>query len=109
VDGADLAAVYALPVDTRDAEVRVLPLDHHERDPFVRRLDRVSVSQLVRLLAPSSARSRPFRLRWASGSGGGRDQHTRVVRVDPFDGFDREVGPAAGHLLVPLALGRAVR
>jgi hypothetical protein len=50
VDGADdLAAVYALQVDARDAEVRVseLPLDHDERDTFVRCLDRVGVPQLV--------------------------------------------------------------
>jgi hypothetical protein len=50
VDRADdLAAVYALQVDARNAEVRVsgLPLDHDDRDTFVRHLDCVSVSQLV--------------------------------------------------------------
>src|SRR5205807_6564892 len=61
VDGADdLAAVYALQVDARDAEVRVseLPLDHDKRDTFVRHLNRVSVPQLMGREAPSDARGR---------------------------------------------------
>jgi hypothetical protein len=56
VDGADdLAAVYALQVDARDAEVRVpeLPLDHDERHAFVRHLDRLGVSQLIGRETPS--------------------------------------------------------
>src|SRR5205807_8608614 len=58
VDGADdLAAVYALQLDARDAEVRVseLPLDHDQRDTFVRHLNRVGVSQLVWREPPSHA------------------------------------------------------
>ena len=45
----DLAAVYALQVDARDAEVRMseLPLDDDERDALVRHLDGVGVPQLV--------------------------------------------------------------
>jgi hypothetical protein len=51
VDRADdLAAVDALEVNARDAEVCVseLALDHDERDAFVRHLDRVRVPQLMR-------------------------------------------------------------
>jgi hypothetical protein len=80
VHGADdLAAVYALQVDTRDAEVRVseLPLDHYERDTFVRHLNGVRVSQLVWRKAPSHAcgRSRVMQLfsrgrRFPTSSGG---------------------------------------
>jgi hypothetical protein len=50
VDGADdLAAVDALEVDARDAEVGVseLALDDDERDALVRHFDSVSVPQLV--------------------------------------------------------------
>jgi hypothetical protein len=52
-----ISAVDALQVNARDAEVRVseLPLDHDERDPFVRHLDRVGVSQLVWREPPSHA------------------------------------------------------
>jgi hypothetical protein len=41
----DLAAVDALEVDARDAQVGVpeLPLDHDQRDALVRHLDRVRV------------------------------------------------------------------
>ena len=51
----DLAAVDALQVDTRNAQVCVpeLPLDHDERDTFVRHLNGVSVSQLVWRKPPS--------------------------------------------------------
>ena len=58
MDGADdLAAVYALQVDARDAEVRVseLPLDHDQRHTFVRHLDRMGVSQSVGRKPPSHA------------------------------------------------------
>lgn len=58
MDGADdLAAVDALQVNARDAEVRVseLPLDHDEQDTFVRHVDRMSVSQLVWRKPPSHA------------------------------------------------------
>ena len=58
MDGADdLAAVYALQVDARDGEVRVseLPLDHYQRDTFVRHLDGMGVSQLVGRKPPSHA------------------------------------------------------
>jgi hypothetical protein len=51
VDGVDdLGVVDALQVDRGDAEVAVpeLALDHHERDAFVRELDGVGMSQLVR-------------------------------------------------------------
>ena len=51
LDGAeDLAAIDALQVDARDAEVGVpkLLLDHHERDALVSYLDRVCVTQLMR-------------------------------------------------------------
>jgi len=53
----DLAAVDALKVDARDAEVGVseLSLDHDERDALVRHLDRVGVPQLV--LVPTSAQA----------------------------------------------------
>jgi hypothetical protein len=50
VDGADdLAAVDALEVDARDAEVGVseLALDDNERDALVRHLHSVSVPELV--------------------------------------------------------------
>jgi hypothetical protein len=50
VDGADdLAAVDALEVDARDAEVGVseLALDDDERDALVRHLHSVSVPELV--------------------------------------------------------------
>ena len=60
MDGADdLAAVDALQVDAGDAEVGVpeLALDHDERHTFVRHLDRVGVSELVRREAPSDAGS----------------------------------------------------
>jgi hypothetical protein len=57
VDGADdLAAVDTLEVDAGDAKVGVLAeltLDHHERQTFVRHLDRVGVPQLV--VVPTSA------------------------------------------------------
>ncbi len=56
MDGADdLAVVYVLQVDARDAEVRVseLPLDHGKRDTFVRHLNCVGVSQLVGREPPS--------------------------------------------------------
>jgi len=51
VDGGDdFAAVDALEVGAGDAEVGVteLPLDHDERDAFMRHLDGVSVAKLVR-------------------------------------------------------------
>jgi hypothetical protein len=46
----DLACVDSLEINQRDAEVRVpeLPLDNRQRDPFVRHLDRVRMTQLVR-------------------------------------------------------------
>jgi hypothetical protein len=50
VDGADdLAAVDALEVDARDAEVGVseLALNDDKRDALVRHLDSVSVPELV--------------------------------------------------------------
>ena len=50
MDGADdLAAVDALEVDARDAEVGVseLALDDNERDALVCHLDRVSVPELM--------------------------------------------------------------
>jgi len=52
----NLAAVDALEVHARDAEVRVLALDHDERDSLVRHLDRVRMSQLVRREPTSDAR-----------------------------------------------------
>jgi hypothetical protein len=58
VDGADdLAAVDALQIDARDAEIGVseLSLDYDEWDTFVRHLDCVGVSQLVRREPPSHA------------------------------------------------------
>src|ERR1700729_857674 len=46
----DLACVDSLEINRRDAEVRMpeLPLDNRQRDPFVRHLDRVRMTQLVR-------------------------------------------------------------
>jgi hypothetical protein len=48
--GDDLAAVDALQVDAGDPKVGMaeLMLDHDQRHAFVRHLDCVSVSQLVR-------------------------------------------------------------
>ena len=60
MDGADdFAAVYALQVDARDAKIGVseLPLNHNERDAFVRHLDGVCVPQLVRCEPTPDARS----------------------------------------------------
>jgi hypothetical protein len=50
----DLSCVDALEVDRRDPEVRMpeLPLDDRQRDPFVRHLDRMSMSELVRREPP---------------------------------------------------------
>jgi hypothetical protein len=65
VDGADdLAAIDALEVDARDAEVGVseLALNDDKRDSFVRHFNRVSVPELV--VVPTSAQaplSRPAR------------------------------------------------
>jgi hypothetical protein len=54
VNGADdFAAVDALEIDARDAEVGVLALDHDERDALVRHLDGVRVPELM--LVPKSA------------------------------------------------------
>ena len=58
MNGADdLAAVDALEVDARDAEVGVseLALDDDERDSFVRHLDSVRVPELVGREATSHA------------------------------------------------------
>ena len=66
----DLACVYTLEVDRRDPEVRMpeLPLDNRQRDPFVRHLDGVRVTELmfVPTLAQASL-SRPDR--YAEGGG----------------------------------------
>jgi hypothetical protein len=67
VDGADdLPAVDALQVDAGDAEVRVaeLPLNHHERNAFVRHLNRVGMSQLVRGEPTSYASRRRRVVHW---------------------------------------------
>ena len=50
----DLACVDSLEINRRDAEVGMpeLPLDNRQRDPFVRHLDRVSMTQLVRRESP---------------------------------------------------------
>ena len=64
----NLAAVDALEVHARDAEVRVLALDHDERDSLVRHLDRVRMSQLM--VVPTSAQApicRPLGYADASG------------------------------------------
>ena len=56
MDGADdLAAIDALQVDAGDPEVGVpeLALDHDQRNAFVRHLDRVGMTQLVRREPPS--------------------------------------------------------
>jgi hypothetical protein len=60
VDGADdLAAVDALEVDARDAQVGVpeLPLDHDQRNSLVSHLDSVAVPQLMRREPTSNASS----------------------------------------------------
>ena len=59
MDGADdLAAVDALEVDAGDAKIGVakLALDHDEWNAFVRHLDCVSVSQLMRREPSSHSR-----------------------------------------------------
>jgi hypothetical protein len=61
VDGVDdLGAVDALQVDRRDAEIGVpeLALNYDQRYAFVRHLDRVRVSQLMRSKSPSDAGQR---------------------------------------------------
>ena len=58
MDGADdLAAVDALEIDARDAEVRVpkLSLDHDQRYALMRHLNRVGMPQLMRREVPSHA------------------------------------------------------
>jgi hypothetical protein len=67
----DLAAVDALQVHGRDAEVAVteLALDHDERDAFTGHFDRVSVTELVwcKATAHAGCGGDPPKLR-ASGS-----------------------------------------
>jgi len=101
VDGAnDFAAVYALEVDARDAEVRVseLPLDHYKRDTFVRHLNRVGVSQLVGREPPCHAcgRGRVMQLlargrRFPTSSGGRSVDHAQH-RADRQLSADLEPG-----------------
>jgi hypothetical protein len=56
VDGADdLAAVDALQVHAGDAKVGVLALDDDQRNAFVRHLDGMGVSELVRREAAPDA------------------------------------------------------
>jgi len=101
VDGADdLAAVDALQVDARDAEVRVseLPLDHDQRDTFVRHLDGMGVPQLVGRKPPSHAggQGRVMQL-FACGrrfpmSSGGRSVDYAQQRTDRKLAADLEPG-----------------
>ena len=73
MDGADdLAAVYALQVNARDAEVRVLELalDDHEPDAFVRHLNGVSVSELMGRESSADASDRGCVVQLFAGGGG---------------------------------------
>ena len=110
MDGADdLAAFYALQVDARDAEVRVseLPLDHDQRDTFVRHLNRVGMSQLVWREPPSHPCScvRMVQLfargrRFPTSSGGrsvghARHRADRKLAADLEPGVERPVMPTS--------------
>jgi hypothetical protein len=106
VDGADdLAAIDALEADARDSEVGVpeLPLDHDERDTFMRHLNRMGMPQLMRRESPSAAcsGSRVVKL-LARGGGFPMTAGSRsVYHAQQRSGWELAADPHARVELVP--------